>query len=122
MAFSYLSIIYSDLSEDVYLEGKKLADNKSVELLRSYNNGCRAMVRSGGKYPVTIGFARIGSSAYSCTCVAYSYDCICKHIVSVAITYDQSRWVLFTPWFLPDKSSFLANSCIFTTERLYLRG
>lgn len=97
MAFSYLSVIYSDLVENIYLEGKNLANNKRVELLQSFNNGCRAMVHSKSDYPVTIGFAKIGSPAYSCTCVTYSYDCICEHIVAVAITYDQSRGVSFTP-------------------------
>jgi len=40
MAFSYLSVIYSDLDKNIYSEGKNLANEKAVVLTRSYNNGC----------------------------------------------------------------------------------
>ena len=53
------------------------------------------MVHSNRDYPVMIGFARIGSPSYSCTCVVFSYDCICEHIVATAIAYDRSRGVSF---------------------------
>jgi len=97
MAFSYLSVIHSDLKGDYYAKGKKMAKDKTVEITRSYNNGCHATVHLETDYPVMLGFARIGSPAYSCTCVVFSHDCICDHIVATAITYDQSRGVSFTP-------------------------
>lgn len=97
MAFSYLSVLYLDFTSEEYSKGKVLADEKKVEIIRTYNNGCRAIVHLKTDYPVMIGFAKIGSQSYSCVCAMYSYGCICEHIIAVAIAYDQSRGVIWTP-------------------------
>jgi len=72
-----------------------LARENAVEITRSFNNGCKAVVHPDTDYPVKIGFARVGSPEFSCICADYSYGCICDHIIAVAIAYDWSRDVIF---------------------------
>lgn len=91
MAFSYTAILYSDTDKESYTHANELVNKHRVTILRSYNNGCRAMVHSNGNFLVTIGFLKIGEPKYSCQCIVYSYDCVCKHIAAVAIAYDRSR-------------------------------
>lgn len=98
MAFSYTAIIYSEIKDNVYLHANSLVNDNKVEILKSYNNGCRAVVHSTSDFPVVIGFAKIGTPNYSCTCVAYSYDYVCEHITSAALAYDLSRGVKFIPY------------------------
>jgi len=89
--FSYTAILYSDLDKESYAHANELVNKHHVTILRSYNNGCRAMIHADGNFLVTIGFLKIGKSKYSCQCIAYSYDCVCEHIVAAALAYDRSR-------------------------------
>ncbi|MEI6691037.1 MAG: hypothetical protein WCL07_04820 [bacterium] len=94
MAFSYFSLIYPDLDPQIKLRGIELFWQNQVEITRPYNNGCRAIVKQDNQiYSVFIGFHRIGSPKQICTCVTYSYDYICDHIIATALKYDQGSGI-----------------------------
>lgn len=98
--FSYYQVIFADVELLIKNRGIKLYKEGLAEVMRPYNNGCHAVVKDGESiYPVFIGFHRIGSSNQICTCIVFSHDLICEHIVATALEYDHNRGV-DTEWLL----------------------
>ena len=92
--FSYYQVIFADIEPVVKERGVKLYKDGMAEVMKPYNNGCHGVVKDGESvYPVFIGFHRIGLPNQICTCVVYSHDLICEHIVATALEYDDTRGV-----------------------------
>lgn len=94
MAFSYLRIIINETEKKIYDYGVKLSDNNAVEFVTKMNNGCRAIVHDDKEYESFIGFHKIGSPKYWCTCLHFRKGVpICEHIIATALSYDRLRGV-----------------------------
>jgi len=94
MAFSYARIILDNTEIKIYYRGFELASANKIEIQEIGNNFCRALAKGTDSYEVSLGFSRVGSPKYSCTCPYFTQNkSLCKHIIGTALVWDRSRGV-----------------------------
>jgi hypothetical protein len=95
MAFSFTRLIMEETGLLDYKKGLEFVDIGGTMLGRVTNCSCRATLWMPEIYQVRLEFARIGSPAYSCSCVDWS--CLdhrkktCAHIIAASLAWDRSR-------------------------------
>lgn len=91
--FSYNRIILDNTELAIYWRGLEYANKKKVKLISVANNGCQAVASGSQNYDITLGFSRVGSPKYSCSCPYFieHKKVVCKHIIGVSLTWDRSR-------------------------------
>ncbi len=96
MAFSFVRIILSDTYHEIYTRGVAYYLQNAVTLATISNASCTADVQGTTIYTVRLGFKKIGSPAYNCSCPFLAdrkRKIPCKHIISVALAWDAHRGV-----------------------------
>lgn len=92
MAFSFLRIILPDTEVEIYKRGLSYFKRKSVDGRTIGTAGYKATVKGTEQYQVDLGFKRIGSPRYLCSCPYYEKSkFVCKHIIASALYWDSLR-------------------------------
>ncbi|MDO8513274.1 MAG: SWIM zinc finger family protein [bacterium] len=93
--FSYTRIILDNTELSIYQRGLEYVNKKKVKLTSIINNGCQATASGSRNYEITLGFSRVGSPKYSCSCPYFSEHkkVVCKHIIGTSLAWDRSRSV-----------------------------
>jgi len=91
---SATQLLLNKTNEEIWYRGEKYADGGKVRIVKSNNKEVEAVVRGTKRYIVNLKFAGGGISR-QCTCPyadrSSSYRPICKHIVAVAILWDEQQ-------------------------------
>lgn len=95
MAFSYTRLVLDETELKIYYRGLDYANSKKTTLSRVLNNACTGVVSGTKSYDVALGFSKVGSLKYSCSCPYFQENkkIICKHIIATALIWDRERKV-----------------------------
>jgi len=95
MAFSFTRLIMEETDSLDYQRGLEFVNRRNAILDRVTNCACCVTLQMPENYRVRLGFARIGSPAYSCSCSDWScFDSrkkTCAHIIAASLAWDRSR-------------------------------
>ncbi|MEK7185536.1 MAG: SWIM zinc finger family protein [Patescibacteria group bacterium] len=102
--FSFTRIILSETYQEIYGRGLEYYKKDRSKILSTTNNSCSAIVKGTDTYTVQLGFRKIGSPKYDCSCqymVSQTRNKNpCKHIIATSLAWDVMRKVS-----IPDQDS-----------------
>lgn len=94
MSFSFSRIILCEAEIEAFDQGKTLFEQETIMGRKVGTAAYRAEVVDSQSYSVLLGFHRIGSPKYSCTCEYFrKHFKPCAHIIASALVWDQERKV-----------------------------